>query len=227
MKTFKSALLAAALFIGTAAAANAADIYQGPSMKEPPQPYLPPLVWNGFYIGANVGGAFANNNHSFFFDGVKRWDDNRDNSTWIGGFQVGYNWQRSSDWVFGLEGDVDFADHIDYLASIRGRLGYASGNALFYGTGGVAFIGLNNDFRFNDGSNDFRFSNNNNATGWVAGGGIEYKLRTNMSLGVEGLFYNFNDSNDHFVDDTRYFHCDSSDFWTVRLRLNYFLNGAY
>ncbi len=58
-----------------------------------------------------------------------------------GGLHVGYNWQKPGGWVFGIEGDVSFADDIDYLATIRGRLGYAMDSTLIYATGGAAFIG--------------------------------------------------------------------------------------
>ena len=35
---------------------------------------------------------------------------------------------------------------LDYIASLKGRLGYAQGNFLAYVTGGVAFAGLSNEF---------------------------------------------------------------------------------
>jgi hypothetical protein len=66
----------------------------------------------------------------------------------IGGHHVGYNWQ-SGQTVFGLEGDYSANDDFqNYLASIRGRLGWASGRYLFYGTGGVAFSGGNDQDAF-------------------------------------------------------------------------------
>ena len=54
----KKALAAAtvAALVGAAGAASAADIYPG-GLKE--APYVPPPLWTGFYIGAHVGGAWA------------------------------------------------------------------------------------------------------------------------------------------------------------------------
>jgi opacity protein-like surface antigen len=99
--------------------------------------------------------------------------------------QGGYNWQTGP-WVLGIEGDFDFADNINFLASARGRLGWALGNWLFYGTGGVAFTDSDNDFvvvSADDGP--FSFSGGNNDTGFVVGGGIDYKVAPHLSLGVE------------------------------------------
>ena len=56
-KTLAAATIAA--LVGVAGAANAADLYKGGSMKDAPV-FVPPPTWTGFYIGAHVGGAWAN-----------------------------------------------------------------------------------------------------------------------------------------------------------------------
>ena len=125
-----------------------------------------------------------------------------DDAAFTAGGHIGYNWQTPRDIVFGVEGDGDFLDGTDYLATVRGRLGYAFGPTLVYGTGGGAFIGFSDDV-----------NGKNNDTGWVAGGGIEHKIRENLSVGVEGLYYGFDDnSNDNGGDNN---------FWTARARLTY------
>jgi outer membrane immunogenic protein len=95
----------------------------------------------------------------------------------IGGGQIGYNWQTGL-LVFGVEGDFDamnthaartvdpligpsfpgyglnLSDTVssNYLATIRGRLGYAwGGNLLTYFTGGVAFT----DFKHSHAASEF------------------------------------------------------------------------
>src|SRR5215471_4183321 len=82
----------------------------------------------------------------------------------IGGGQFGCIAQSGA-WVWGAEGDIQytglaesrtatavgaaFAGQISesfsshWLSTIRGRVGYATGPMLFYGTGGVAFAGVN------------------------------------------------------------------------------------
>ena len=61
-KTLAAATVAA--LVGVAGAANAADLYKGGSLKDAPA-YVPPPTWTGFYIGAHVGGFWADiNNHN-------------------------------------------------------------------------------------------------------------------------------------------------------------------
>jgi outer membrane immunogenic protein len=78
---------------------------------------------------------------------------------------------------------------------------------LAYGTGGVAFLNTDNN---PDPIDD-------TITGWVAGGGFEYKLRSNISFGVEGLYYAFSDEG----SDGRIKLELDRDFWTVAARLTY------
>ena len=195
MKSIKLTLLGATFLAGAGvlSAANAADVYARGSLKDGPEEYMPAITWSGFYIGANAGGAFSDS------------DSNDDDSTFIGGVHAGYNWQRSNNLLLGIEADVDFADDIDYLATVRGRLGWTAGPALFYGTGGAAFIGFDDSF------------DDDSETGWVAGGGVEYKLRENVSVGVEGLYYSFDDNNNS----------DDFNFWTVRARLTYHFGDRF
>jgi outer membrane immunogenic protein len=192
VKSLKLALLGATFLAGAGlvSGANAADVYaRGGSVKDGPVDYYPAITWSGFYAGINLGAAFNDEDNG---------GDDDDDTMFIGGFHIGYNWQKPSNVVIGLEGDVDFADDIDYLASIRGRLGYAMGPTLLYATGGVAFLGVDDDFE------------DDTLTGWTAGLGIEHKLRENVSLGLEGLYYDFDEDN-----------FDDADFWTVRARLTY------
>lgn len=188
-----------ALALGAALpAANAADIYnrdRGSIKDTGPVDYLPAITWTGFYIGAHIGAAWDDSNH------VQVIDD----AAFLAGGHLGYNWQAPGNVVFGVEGDGDYLDGTDYLATIRGRLGYAFGPTLVYATGGAAFIG------FSDNVNG-----NNNDTGWVAGGGIEHKIRDNVSVGLEGLYYGFDDNNNDNNGD--------NNFWAARARLTYHFN---
>jgi outer membrane immunogenic protein len=187
-------------------------------------------IWSGFYIGGNLGAAFDPNNLS-----IKDLSEEQDlslkfsnDTELIGGVHGGYNWQVGT-WLIGVEGDFDFADNINYLASVRGRLGWALGSWLLYGTGGVAFIDTDNDFvvvSADDGP--FSFSNGNTDTGYVVGGGVEYKVGPQLSLGLEGLYYDFgSDSSRLVAGDEPFVLKEDQDFATVRARLNYHFNSGY
>ena len=112
---------------------------------------------------------------------------------------------------------------------VFGRSDLGIGNWLFYGTGGVAFIDTDNDFvvvSADDGP--FGFSGGNNDTGFVVGGGIDYKVTPHLSLGVEGLFYDFGSDNTHLVaGDEPFVLKEDEDFAVVRGRLNYHFSSGY
>ena len=200
-------------------------------LRRSPAPIAEPLppapvgaTWSGFYIGGNLGAAFDPNDLS-----IKDLSEEQDltlkfsnDTELIGGVHGGYNWQMGT-WVLGVEGDFDFAENINYLASVRGRLGWALGSWLLYGTGGVAFIDTDNDFVVvSDDAGPFNFSNSNIDTGYVVGGGVEYKIASQLSLGLEGLFYGFGSESSNLVaGDERFVLKEDEDFAVARARLNY------
>jgi outer membrane immunogenic protein len=129
-------------------------------------------------------------------------------SSWLAGGQFGYNWRHNSI-LYGLEADLsgmdlksnttgalvgapgtdELAAKIDWYGTVRGRLGWAAGPWLFYGTGGLAYgkVNLNSDFNvaFTDAVPGSLSSQTSPLrAGWVAGAGFEYLLRPNVSLGV-------------------------------------------
>jgi outer membrane immunogenic protein len=125
MKTFKAAL---SLLLISSVSAIAADL---PSIKSAPVT-APAPMWTGFYAGLNAGGTWANNSTA----NVQTWNlssyegsvsngnlasaalfsgsgTNSSNSGgFIGGGQIGYNWQVSGSrpgWnlVTGVEADIE------------------------------------------------------------------------------------------------------------------------
>jgi outer membrane immunogenic protein len=220
MKIVKIALMSSMLAFG-ASAANAADLYKGGSLKDAPE-YMPPISWTGFYFGGHAGVAFDDNEYCEVKDEPtpvptsnlvavppplpSKCEDG--DNLFLGGVHAGYNWQKDGNLVLGIEGDISFGDDIDYLASIRARAGLALDQLLIYGTGGVAFLGVEDEFNDSD-----------TLTGWVAGLGAEYKLSSNLSAGVEGLYYSF--------DEDSAYSDDNFDFWVVRGRLSYHLDSGY
>jgi outer membrane protein OmpA-like peptidoglycan-associated protein len=130
-----------------------------------------------------------------------------------GGGQVGYNYQIDN-FVLGVEGDfmggglstttgvpgggltnfpagTNFKASSDWNASIRGRLGYAWNQFLFYGTGGVAFANANLKANFAPGAaggTALPGSSSSQSTtliGPTVGGGVEYAVTPNISVAGE------------------------------------------
>jgi outer membrane immunogenic protein len=192
----KRTLIAGALALAAAGQAFAADLPM-PGPPVPPAAYMPvaPIYnWTGFYLGVNGGGAF----------GTSSWTDpafaatgNFNPSGFLIGGTLGANYQMGS-FVVGLEGDGDWTNFSgttsntscsvfacttksDWLATVRGRAGYAWDRVLFYGTGGAAFANVQAASGF------LPFSSTTQA-GWTAGAGIEYAFLPNWTAKVEYLF---------------------------------------
>jgi len=129
-------------------------------------------------------------------------------SSWIAGGQVGYNWQApGSAWVFGVEGDIDahdfsrslvlattvgpllagdtFSVESKWQASLRGRIGYAVDRVLLYATGGVAFTQVKGTATL---VGVGTVTDDNTRVGATVGGGIEWAVWNNISLGVEARY---------------------------------------
>jgi outer membrane immunogenic protein len=195
----------AALVLGPTAAL-AADL----PVKAPP-----PVViynWTGFYIGGSGGGSLGGSQHYDPAGLMLTEDGFRVQGGLIGG-TLGYNWQVAS-FVFGFEGDAswvgEYGSHIDdgispnadntlrsftrenWLATVRGRAGYAVDNLLFYVTGGYAAAGVE------AGIKDFAtsatiVSATSTRSGWTGGGGIEWGFLPNWSAKFEWLFVKYQD----------------------------------
>ncbi len=177
-------LFAAALILaGTIVQSSAADLGRGYS-----QPYAappPPMVyrWMGPYIGANLGYQFgsASNNPT-------------EPSGIMGGLQAGYNWQNGN-LVFGVETDINLSGADDVFApwkfsnpwfgTLRGRLGFAANNVLFYGTGGLAYGGLELQQNL--------LSEDKTHLGWTVGAGMEFGLTQQWSAKLEYLYLSYAD----------------------------------
>jgi outer membrane immunogenic protein len=138
-----------------------------------------------------------------------------------GGGEVGCNYQSGS-FVYGIEGDWEYTGlsarrtatslglgnggnpgiipgaiteswKSSWLATLRGRAGFAADRVYFYGTGGLALANV----RYFD-QNCFgapaaipgcnTAGGSNTRAGWVAGGGVEWAVSGNWSLKGEYLF---------------------------------------
>jgi outer membrane immunogenic protein len=162
---------------------------------------LPSHNWSGLYVGVNAGAALSQDRVTFPTSTVFIGATDIAGSGFTGGAQGGYNWQFNSNWVTGVEGDigwlginrstadfsVGFGVKTDWYGTARGRVGYSTGPALLYATGGVAFVNVKNSFdRIN--SPPVTASKSETATGFVVGGGIEVALTQNWTAKTEYLY---------------------------------------
>jgi outer membrane immunogenic protein len=221
-----------------AGAANATDVYSKGSFKDAGFGYAP-ITWTGFYLGGHAGVSLTDElDFSYKEDGLNVLEGFSLDNAFVGGVQIGYNRQTLSNWVYGIEGDLSFLDDgldgddidlTEFLASIRGRLGIASGNSLLYLTGGVAFLGYSDEFTdiFSGGYTKI----DDTAVGFVVGGGLEHKLRSNFSVGIEGLYYNFSsdiEDTSHCFEGCSFQNADlDRDFWVIRARASYHFTSGY
>jgi outer membrane immunogenic protein len=166
--------------------------------------------WTGFYIGVAGGGSFGSSNHIDRATGLSDTLGYNVKGGLVGG-TFGYNWQMSN-FVFGIEGDAswvgEYGSHFDdglnpaadptiqsftketWLATARGRLGYAANNLLFFVTGGYAAAGVEAGIKSSL-TNAFIASSTTTRNGWTAGGGIEWGFAPNWSAKFEWLYMKF------------------------------------
>lgn len=186
-------LLASAGLTALAGTAFAADL------PPPPPPPPPPPLWTGFYIGVNAGYEWAASHDNsiltapLFTDGLGVVPQLAalgnaslplNTNGFIGGGQIGYNYQFGSSWLAGIEADIDgiaganrsqtfgltqtvvgvpvtsdlyAQESLRYLGTVRGRIGFlATPTFLIYGSGGLAYGGVSATATvFQSGTNGF------------------------------------------------------------------------
>ncbi|WP_439409989.1 outer membrane protein [Bradyrhizobium sp. DASA03076] len=193
----KNLLLAAVSLVAITAAAPAlaADLAARPYTKAPAM-IATVYDWSGFYIGINGGGASGHS--TWDLTGVGREGSHDATGGTVGG-QVGYRVQ-SGQWVFGLEGQGNWADFtgdntsallaqrnrtkIDSFGLITGQVGYAWNNVLVYAKGGAAVVGVKNEV-FSTATGGLLASNSDTRWGGTVGAGLEFGFAPNWSVGVE------------------------------------------
>ena len=149
----------------------------------------------------------------------------------FGGGQIGYDKQFGT-WVIGIVADIQAADfkasglvstpfattganadeslsaRIDWFGTVRGKLGFAANDWLFYGTGGLAYGEVKSTIGFactpggfNCGGISFAGSRSETKVGWAAGAGIA-KAFGNWNVGLEYLHMDLGRSSVTAVDLT-------------------------
>lgn len=147
---------------------------------------------------------------------------NESNNGAVAGIHGGYNYQFQSSLVAGVEADISWTDlkqssthqlqtfpgdascptclgtmsrDVNWLSSLRGRLGFAANNLLLYVTGGAAWgdVSYNSRIVLARSAYDNPASSRSVEFGWAAGAGLEYALAPNWIVRGEYLHYRLGD----------------------------------
>lgn len=188
-------------------AAQAADLSTKMVTKAPVA--APVFSWTGFYIGAQAGYGWGQNDFSNSYDPLNPTtmsaaDAEFSTDGWMLGGQIGYNYQINNI-VLGVEADAAWSDitgsgsyyngiapsciqsndpctsKIDALGTITGRLGVALDRVLLYAKGGAAWATTSHTAGYTDLANPgFNYHASTDSTRWG----------WTVGAGVEWAFFN-------------------------------------
>jgi outer membrane immunogenic protein len=204
----KRLALAIAVSACAGSAALAADLARPAPITKAPPPPPPPYNWSGFYIGGNLGAGWSNVSVTDTFGDHF---STTSHTQFVGGGQVGANYEFLGGAVIGIEGDFDWLPNTNntisgitpggvpisvtinnrWLTTVTGRLGYAFDRVLVYGKGGAAWVGASNPSIAVAGV-PFSPSTSNSNTGWTAGFGVEWAFTGTWSVRAEYDFVGLN-----------------------------------
>jgi outer membrane immunogenic protein len=156
--------------------------------------------WSGYYAGV-FGGTAEFDAERIFPNSVTSFSGNGS----IQGLVAGYNVQRN-DWIYGIEADIAALSwtqgnqdslssgpgegfDVNSAVSLRGRLGFALNQTLVFASAGIGRV--DRQYTGNSGG-ELDLS----GTGPVAGFGVEHRLDSNVSVGLEGLVFFMDESAD-------------------------------
>ena len=172
----------------------------------PPGRAAPAVNWTGCYVGAHAGHGwgktdFTDTPNGFFVYPLN--SISADPHGFLGGAQVGCNYQFAPMWVVGLTGRLSAADisgnvvsgffdtpinfKTDWLGSVTARVGYGWNHWLLYAQGGAAFA--HNKYSATNYIGTYDAAETR--TGWTVGAGLEWAFADNWSAMLEYAFYDF------------------------------------
>ena len=183
--------------IRLAAAATAALLLTAPMAQAAPYHFA------GFYAGGHFGysdvdAEFKGSSASIGDEGL------------MGGLQAGYNVLVNNSIIWGVETDIsgiaarpsgtcsfngllDCEINLGPTATLRGRLGFATGNWLVYVTGGVAATHYELDSKTKIGGVTVDDANGG-VFGWTVGAGVERMVDVIVGVKLEYRFMSFKDA---------------------------------
>jgi len=188
--------------LAAGASANAADLGTRPPIVAP----APVFTWTGCHIGGHIGGGSGEKIVSAptLAPGVSVGGDTKG---FLGGGQLGCDYQFTPNWLIGVEGEGSAADikgeinatvlgitgtaraRTDWIASATVRLGWAWDRWLLYVKGGAAWAG--DKYSADVPIFEEHLEASETRTGWTFGGGLEWAFWNNWSVRLEGNLHDF------------------------------------
>jgi outer membrane immunogenic protein len=197
MNRFTATLLAGVAVLGFASASQAADLIVDY------EPVAPGIVasggWDGAYVGVFAGygwGTLTEETGEYAPAGTEF-----EQAGWQLGVRAGADFTVSEAIVAGIVADIAWADindpdggfdidssSVNWLGSVRGRLGFDGGMFLPYVTAGLAFAN-------NTVTDTALDSDSQTHIGWTAGAGVEFAVADNMSFNLEYRYSDYGSKN--------------------------------
>jgi len=186
-----------AALLAMSADADAADLSLAPLPA-------PPFSWSGFYVGGNLGGAWAQSEVIDAMYGLN-FANGSSNGRFLVGGQAGVNYQIGSfvisaetdfDWVVNNNtanganipaiGNILVTSNDMSVATLAARFGFAADHWLVYGKAGGGWVG-NGGFTMTNTvtGTTIAGSNSGASAGWLVGGGLEWAFTNNWTVKLE------------------------------------------
>jgi outer membrane immunogenic protein len=214
----------------------------------PPPPIAPAFSWTGFYIGGNVGAGWSRAPITDNFTGLEVGPADS-GTTFIGGGQLGFNYQFSPFWVIGAEWFFDGVSNnnnatatflgvngntlqatasANWVTTATARLGVTTpylDHWMLYFKGGGGWIQTQGSLTdLNTGGS---ISSSDTHGGWVAGVGMEWAFSQNWTARIDYQYLGLEDFTlgPGIVGDSIRVHDASISTWTFGI--NYLFNWGF
>lgn len=178
----------------------------------------PAFTWTGCYIGGHFGGLLGRERYTDTTGNFITRDMvvDQDIRGVIGGGQIGCDYQASTNWIVGLEGQFSWSNaagdihdpfsdpgvggfqaflhaRTEWLSSGTARVGYTWDRWMIYAKGGAAWA--HDRYTFDGvgflGPGPFAFNGSETRVGWTVGAGAELAFAQNWSAKLEYSYYDF------------------------------------
>ncbi len=233
VKTICAAMAVYAIAIG---GADAADIVAEETIIAPAP--APAASWDGVFIGLHTGYGWTDSTVSRTATGPgPAFSFTQDMDGLLGGIQVGYNYQHNN-LVFGAIADIaltgmsetgvfagastiTFKTEYNYIATVRGRVGWLWNDvALLYAHGGLAITDLATDFTSTGLGPVHGMTIGGMETGWVAGAGVETALSDRVTFFAAYSYMDFGGSQSQAMPSGRVYTVDNDPINAVKIGFN-------